>query len=138
MPSLSVILRSSSLLKVSAFITAYILWSLLSDLYVIDFSCTVPVRIETKSNLTIKRAPDRITITMRGLRKHLRSLDIAALTARIILHEADPGPHAVTLNREHFLLPPCINLVSYAPANFTITTDQVSMPELGNSDSLGN
>ena len=128
MRSIGVILRSNSLLKVSACVTAYILWSMLSDFYIIDFTCTIPVRIETQNNLTIKQAPKYISLTMQGLRKHLRSLDMATLSAHISLQEKEPGLYPLKINRNHFSLPSWIRVVHYTPLNVTVTLAQEKTP----------
>lgn len=126
MPSISIILRSNNLLKVSACLTAYLFWSMMSDVYIIDFSCTVPVGIQTAPSMLARQTHDSVTITIRGLRKHIRSLQRSSLSACINLEQTPPGKHAVAITRAHFSLPPAVALVNCVPSTCPVLLEKVT------------
>jgi hypothetical protein len=121
------VLRSSTLLKLAACIIAYFLWSLLSDLYPVHFSYTVPVLLPAKQGISVKKAPSHIKVTFQGLRRHLRSLDLTALNVIIPLEELHEGTNLIKLNNLHFALPESITVIDYTPLNFTIVIDKIGL-----------
>ncbi len=121
MLSLSIILRSRSLLKISACVIAYVLWSLLSDAFMIDFTCKIPLYLKANSQLMVKKAPSSLFITLRGLRKHIRSLNLAALSAQIPCDFAEPGTYPLEISRNMLHLPSSIVLTNYSPAPCMVT-----------------
>jgi hypothetical protein len=114
---------SNSLHRVSACLIAYFLWLFLSEPYPTDLRCLVPLRVtNTESAFSIKHAPPYITITLRGLRRHIRSLDTSRLVCIIDEKELKPGLNMPQLTERHLALPSRIRLVNYAPINLTIET----------------
>ena len=61
-------------------------------------------------------------VSIRGLRKYLRLLDIKHLIINIPESEVLEGNHVIALRAEHMGLPPSLTLSHYAPANFSIQT----------------
>lgn len=115
------LLVNKSFLKVVALFIAYFYWSLLSDFFPLERTFMVPVTISAQS-LIVTSAPPIATITLRGLRKHMRALDPLSLTLTIPESELNPGFSMITLKNKHLALPSCIALVNYYPINFVINT----------------
>lgn len=119
--TIAALLLNNSSVKVIACLLGYFYWSLLSDLYLIEARFWVPVTVASQNHL-VYRAPAQALITLRGLRKHIRSLDSSLL--EIIIPESDltSGKNYMTVTAKHIALPTCISLVNYTPVNFIIET----------------
>lgn len=116
------IFLSSNFLKLAAIIVAYFLWSMLSDLYVINGTYTVPVYIKNSNNVIIKDAPSQATVTLCSHRKNLRAIDKSNLAICIDDKCLAPGTNVIKITNEHLSLPSSINVVDYNPINFTVVT----------------
>lgn len=119
------IFLSSNFLKLAALLIAYFLWSMLSDLYVIQGTYTVPVNIQKTNNLEIKEAPNQAIITLAGHRKNLRKIDRSKLAICINGKCLTSGSNIIRITNEHLSLPASINIVDYSPINFTVTTTEI-------------
>jgi hypothetical protein len=119
--TIAALLLNNSSVKVIACLFGYFYWSLLSDLYLIEARYWVPVTVASQNHL-IYRAPAQALVTLRGLRKNIRSLDSSLL--EIIIPESNlvSGKNFITVTAKHMALPSCISLVNYIPVNFIIET----------------
>ncbi len=111
----TIALESKSVSYVAACIIAYILWSLWSDRYLVEAIYPFEVSIELSKNQTLEDAPKEINLTLRGLRRSLRSLTRKQKTIYIPGKGLKHGTQSVTLKREHFALPKSVHIVDHAP-----------------------
>jgi hypothetical protein len=109
------LLRNPSLLKVTSLFMAYGLWYLMSDLYTLAFTVKVPIIVPAGCT----QSAHYTTITLRGPRQKLRSLDYTHLAARIPPEEISSAP--IALASRHFSLPSSVILTHCIPATVIIT-----------------
>ena len=119
----SKILFNKNLLKIIAIVIAYNLWVFLASFYSISFTTTVPIVIHNPPSLIIKEKPKYATITLRGLRKHIRTLDYTQLAVHIAQQQVQAGTTVIDLSRAHLALPPCVTLIHCVPASITIVAE---------------
>lgn len=118
---LNSILASNSLAKIIACCIAFTLWSLWSDIYVIQASYVVPLVFKaSQTSGQSSPASDRvrmITVTLRGLRKYLRAIESNGLRVSLPIDYVTPGRPIIKLTSQHLGLPSCITVVNYNPIN---------------------
>lgn len=122
----SAVLHSKSIAYVATTLIAYTLWSLWSDRYLVEGTYPFKVSIELNKNQTLQEAPQEITLTLRGLRRSLRSLTSGQRTIRFPAHSLKDGPQLLTLKREYCTLPSRIRIVDHSPIQCSIKTDTVT------------
>ncbi len=119
----TVLLTSTAFLKISAACLAFLMWSMLSDLYVMSATYTVPLLLKPPSNMVTDK-PERVEVTLRGLRKYMRALDIKHLAVIVDGSHLAQGSNRVTVTPAMLGLPNVISVVDYNPINLTIVADQ--------------
>lgn len=96
---------------------------MLSDLYVMSATYTVPLLLKPPSNMVTDK-PERVEVTLRGLRKYMRALDIKHLAVIVDGSHLAQGSNRVTVTPAMLGLPNVISVVDYNPINLTIVADQ--------------
>ena len=66
-------------------------------------------------------APEKITVTLKGRRADLYTLDTTTLAAHINAEKLSCGKHGIILKENHLFLPYSIALAQYTPSNIVIT-----------------
>lgn len=139
----TVLLTSTTFLKLSALCLAFFLWSMLSDLYVMSVTYTVPVTTvpvttasgsaassmntgaahEPPADLVVTSKPDHVAVTLRGLRKYVRAIDTKNLFIAVDPAQLSEGPNRITVTAATLGLPNVISVVDYTPMNLTIVAE---------------
>ncbi len=81
---------------------------------------SVPLCFITSENSLIT-APEKITVTLKGRRTDLYTLDTTTLAAHINTKHLPSGTHGIIIKENHLFLPHTITLARYAPSNIMIT-----------------
>lgn len=85
---------------------------------------TVPVTIKPSSHVVIAQKPDTVTVTVRGLRKYVRSVDPKNLFVSVDPMQLSEGPNHISVTAANLGLPNMISVVDYTPMNVTIVAEQ--------------
>lgn len=126
----TVLLTSTTFLKLAALVLAFFLWSMLSDLYVMSMTYTVPLTVKPSSHVVVAQKPDTVTVTVRGLRKYVRAIDPKNLFVVVDPMQLSAGANHVALTAANLGLPNVISVVDYNPMNLTIVAEQLPTEQL--------
>ncbi len=111
---------NNTMLKIICLLCGYSFWYIASFDTVITTHITIPLSfISTTNNYTIN-APETITITLKGKRSDLYTLDTQTLAAHINIDNYPSGKHDIIITEYHLFLPNTITLVRYTPSNLCI------------------
>lgn len=117
-------LSANAPLKIISLVIAYGLWSLLNQMHATLLTTTVPLCFYNIPTHKTINAPEAVTITLSGKRNELARIDLSTLAAHINAKDLIPGPHNLSLTREHFFVPTSCNLVHYKPSNIMISVQE--------------
>lgn len=112
---------STAPLKVASLILGTCFWLILSNALPTTRSITVPICFHSVSrNHMPENAPESVTVTLRGRKKVVRSLDATTLALHIDASTLKPGKHLITANNENLLLPHSIAVIEQTPARLCV------------------
>jgi len=127
----TVLLTSTTFLKLSALCVAFFLWSLLSDLYVMSVTYSVPIALKQSSNLVVTNKPEHVDVTLRGLRKYVRAIDPKNLCIAVDTMQLSEGANHIAVTPVMLGLPNVVSVVDYYPMNLTIVAERSGVTHSG-------
>ena len=113
------------LLKSSALLVSFFLWSQLTRLHSHSITVTVPVCFYGEQDASSAyQAPETITITLNGKKKDIALLDSALLAVHIDTATLHPGTNGIILTSKNLFLPETIAVVHYNPLPLVIIKNE--------------
>jgi hypothetical protein len=112
---------SNAPLAIISLLLGYSFWYIASYNHIVSLQFNVPLCFAELSDNYKVHAPEKVTVTIRGKRSDLYSLEKETLAAHININKLLPGKHGIILTEQHLFLPKNIALTSYKPANLFIT-----------------
>lgn len=106
----------TSTLKLLALIFGCSLWYIFSQSRIDTLSLDIPLCFYGTEKITHLDAPEKIQITVCGLRSDLVSLDIQQLVAHVDACKLNPKITHIAIESHNIFLPATIKLVHYNPA----------------------
>ena len=115
------IFLNNRLLKIICLLFGYSFWYIASFNTICTIQINIPLYFTTQLNKYCASAPETISVTLKGKRCDMYSLEIENLAAHINIDNFQAGKHAITIDEQNFFLPKTISLVRYKPSNLYIT-----------------
>jgi hypothetical protein len=103
-------------LKLLALIFGSSLWYIFSQSRTDTISLDIPLCFYGTEKIIRLDAPEKIHITLCGMRSDLASLDIEQLVAHVDACKLNPKAAYITIESHNIFLPTTIKLVHYSPA----------------------
>lgn len=114
--SIRAIVSNNLLHKSSALILGFLLWSQLTMLHQHTVTMTVPLCFYgAETSAFSLEAPETVTITLRGKKRDLATLDRTLLAAHIDASRLKEENNGLILSNKDLFLPDSISLVYYYP-----------------------
>ncbi|HVX01414.1 MAG TPA: hypothetical protein VHA52_13405 [Candidatus Babeliaceae bacterium] len=113
-------------LVISSALLGWSLWYILGDLFPTQLTVTVPLYFynATSEQLSSLTYPEKLTLTLKGYRKDLRSINYKELALHINFNALASPISALYPEAGHLLLPQCIKIINSSPLNIAITNKQ--------------
>lgn len=120
--SIQTALSSNLMHKIGALVLGVTLWSILSHTHEETVTVTVPLCFFNTENVHIA-APENVTVTLKGLRRDLHTIDYTTLAVHLDAQKLPQGKSSILLRNKDLFLQKKIKLVSYYPINleFNVT-----------------
>ena len=119
--SIHALASNKIILKSSALIISFFLWSQLTRLHNHSITVTVPVCFYGDQEPYITyHAPETVTLTLQGKKKDLAPLDSSLLAVHIDGTTLHPGTNGIVLSTKNLFLPETIAVVHYNPLPLVI------------------
>lgn len=109
------ILLSKHMLKVHALMLGFLIWSTISQNYIVTKTQTVALSFYNQPKNTRLYAPETVTITSFGPKNHLDQVFHSGYAVHIDLQDYQLGTHDLNINADHLFLPPTIKLLQLSP-----------------------
>jgi hypothetical protein len=119
--SIHALASNKLLLKGSALLLSFLLWSQLTRLHNHNLTVTVPVCFYGEAATTTQHdAPETITVTLQGKKRDIATLDKSMLAVHIDSTTLRPGINGIVLTSKNLFLPEAIAVVHYTPLPLVI------------------
>lgn len=120
--SIHALASNKILLKSSALILSFFLWSQLTRLHNHSVTVTVPVCFYGEHAESIHcSAAEMVTVTLQGKKRDIATLDTSLLAVHIDSTTLHAGINGIILNNKNLFLPESIAVVHYTPLPLVIT-----------------
>lgn len=117
-------LLNNATIKVFSLILGYALWSILSDHHTKTISVTAPLCFYGQNeNITIK-APESITVDLKGKKRELAVLDVSNLALHIDACGLKKGLNPIAVHNATLFLPDSICVVHYFPTKIFVDVQE--------------
>lgn len=119
--SIHALASNNLILKSSALLISFFIWSQLTKLHNHTVTVTVPVCFygEQAADLVCD-APEAITLTLQGKKRDIAQLDSSLLAVHIDSATLHKGINGIVLNHKNLFLPETIAVVHYTPLPLVI------------------
>jgi hypothetical protein len=115
-------------LKLLALIFGSSLWYMLSQSRTDTIALDIPLCFYGTEKITHLDAPDKIHVTLCGIRADLVALNIEQLIAHVDACKLNPKSSYVTIESHNIFLPATIKLVHYSPAPIPVHVERQENP----------
>jgi hypothetical protein len=115
-------------LKLLALIFGCSLWYIFSQTHTDTLSLDIPLCFHDTEKINHLDAPEKIHVTLRGLRSDLVSLDIEQLAAHFDACKLNPKTALIAIESHNIFLPTTIKLVHYSPAPIPVHVELADKP----------
>lgn len=112
---------NTHLLKLFSITIGFFIWTIISQLHITTIKYSIPLffyNIPQEINI---KAPEFVTIELRGTKKVLRQLNLTHLAAHIDIQNLKLGDNVLALSKQALFLPASIELLHTQPSPIVIS-----------------
>ena len=118
------LLLSNSMIKLYALVFGFLIWLIVSQSHIVSITKTVPLSFYNQPRNAQVYAPETVTISTFGPKRHLTQTFGSEYSVHINLANYQAGSHKIELTQQDLFLPQSVKLLQLKPSILQIKIAQ--------------